>query len=79
MKSYEVVAAWDEEARVWVATSDDIPGLVTEAESQDSLIARLQAIVPELLEMNSHLLANPGSDNEFLIHWTQDQRVRMFA
>ena len=79
MKSYEVVAAWDEEARVWVATSDDIPGLVTEAESQDGLIARLQAMVPELLEMNSHLLSSPRSDNEFLIHWTQDQRVRISA
>ena len=31
-KIYFVRAEWDEEAKVWVATSDDVPGLVTEAE-----------------------------------------------
>jgi len=28
-KIYFVRAEWDEEAKVWVATSDDVPGLVT--------------------------------------------------
>ncbi len=27
---YTVKLSWDEEAAVWVATSDDIPGLVLE-------------------------------------------------
>jgi len=31
--TYVVKAIWDEEARVWVATSDGVPGLATEAES----------------------------------------------
>ena len=30
-----VRAEWDEEARVWVATSDDVPGLATEALTMD--------------------------------------------
>ncbi|UVC17087.1 DUF1902 domain-containing protein [Mesorhizobium onobrychidis] len=29
-KKFLVTAQWDEEANVWVATSDDIPGLATE-------------------------------------------------
>ncbi|WP_353830756.1 DUF1902 domain-containing protein [Mesorhizobium sp.] len=29
-KKFLVSAQWDEEANVWVATSDDIPGLATE-------------------------------------------------
>lgn len=29
-KSYFIRAEWDNEARVWVASSEDIPGLVTE-------------------------------------------------
>lgn len=32
-----VRAEWDEEARVWVATSDDVPGLVTEADTVEDL------------------------------------------
>jgi predicted RNase H-like HicB family nuclease len=55
-KKLLVTARWDGEAGVWVATSDDIPGLVTEAESLDRLIKRIEAVVPELLEDNAHLI-----------------------
>ncbi len=47
-----VHATWDEEAKVWVATSDDVPGLATEAESLDVLVPKLKAMIPELLELN---------------------------
>jgi len=45
-------AEWDEEANMWVATSDDIPGLATEAETIENLVEKLKIIVPELLEAN---------------------------
>ena len=32
---------WDEEAAVWIATSNDIPGLVLESGSFDALVERL--------------------------------------
>jgi predicted RNase H-like HicB family nuclease len=51
-----VTAAWDDEAGVWVATSDDIPGLITEAATLDALLERVVAVAPELLEDNAHLL-----------------------
>jgi predicted RNase H-like HicB family nuclease len=54
---YEVRAFWDSEASVWVAESDDVPGLVTEAETVEQLIAPLQVEVPELLEANGALVA----------------------
>ena len=47
-----VEALWDDEASVWVATSDDIPGLVTEADTLDELRSKLADIVPELLAGN---------------------------
>ena len=47
-----VRAVWDDEARVFVATSDDVPGLVTEAETLETLNDRLMAIIPELIELN---------------------------
>ena len=53
---------WDEEAGVYVATSDDVPGLVTEAKTFEELRARVQAIIPELLAENAHLLNNSMSD-----------------
>jgi len=45
-------AEWDEEAKVWVATSEDVPGLVTEAATVEQLIERAKAVIPELLEAN---------------------------
>ena len=48
----EIRAEWDDEARVWYATSDDVPGLVTEAPTIEALIERLRAIIPELMELN---------------------------
>lgn len=44
---------WDPEASVWVATSDDIPGLVLESGSFDALLERVRFATPELLELNS--------------------------
>ena len=47
-----VRAEWDEEAGVWVATSDDVPGLATEGETLEYLIDKLKIMIPELLEIN---------------------------
>jgi len=50
--SIVVHAFWDEEAGVWVAQSDDVPGLVTEADTTEALLAKLKVMIPELLEEN---------------------------
>jgi len=52
-KPHFIRAEWDEEAMVWVATSDDVPGLVTEAETIEALIAKLKVMIPELLTANN--------------------------
>ena len=79
MRPYQVVAEWDDDAMVWVATSDDIPGLVTEADSQDHLVEKLQVIVPELLELNADF-ADPSGGPDFDIEYKRIQHVRrLFA
>jgi len=45
-------AEWDAEAGVWVATSDDVPGLATESETIEALIEKLRVMIPELLSAN---------------------------
>ena len=47
-----VKAVWDPEARVWVASSEDVPGLATEADSCEALFQKLRVLIPELLEAN---------------------------
>lgn len=45
---------WDEDAMVWFASSDDVPGLATEEETMEALIQKLKIIIPELLEANGY-------------------------
>ena len=51
-KSLIVRAIWDDEARVWVATSDDVPGLATEADDMEALVEKLKRMIPDLLDAN---------------------------
>jgi hypothetical protein len=50
--NYTVNLLWDTDASVWVATSEDIKGLVLESGSLDVLIERVRMTVPELLKLN---------------------------
>lgn len=57
---YIVKLTWDNEADVWVATSDDVPGLVLESGSFDALLERVRFAIPELLSLN-HPVSSPLS------------------
>jgi predicted RNase H-like HicB family nuclease len=47
-----VRAVWDDQANVWVATSEDVPGLVAEAETVEALRAKVTVMVEELIHLN---------------------------
>ena len=50
--NYKIRFVWDNDAAVWIATSQDIPGLVLECGSFDALLERVRYAVPELIELN---------------------------
>jgi len=43
---------WDEEASVWIAESQDLPGLILESGSFDALVERVKTAIPDLLELD---------------------------
>jgi predicted RNase H-like HicB family nuclease len=49
-RSIIVTADWDPEASVWVATTRDLRGLVTEAATIEALRAKLPGMVLDMLE-----------------------------
>jgi predicted RNase H-like HicB family nuclease len=61
MGLYHVTAEWDDAAQVWVASSDDVPGLATGAETLEGLIEKLKIVIPELLVENGLLPASVES------------------
>ena len=50
--SYRIKFLWDDEAAVWIAISQDVPGLVLESGSFDALVERVRIAVPELVDLN---------------------------
>jgi len=55
-----VHAEWDAEALVWVVAASDVPGLATEAPTVEALVAKLEAMIPELLAANGQSGADPA-------------------
>jgi predicted RNase H-like HicB family nuclease len=53
MRTYTVSCEWDPDAGVWYVSDSDVPGLATEASSFEALELKLQAMIPELLELNA--------------------------
>lgn len=77
-KAYTVRATWDEDAHVWIATSQDVHGLCCEAGTFEKLTEVVLALVPELLVENG--LA-PAGANEIHVELVAERRatVRLVA
>jgi len=71
-----VKAVWDDEAKVWVAESEDVPGLVTEAQSTEALFQKLEVLIPELLEANRCLPVGEPFVN-VLIRYQREDRAKL--
>jgi predicted RNase H-like HicB family nuclease len=52
VNEYVIKIIRDDEAGVWIALSDDIPGLVLEADTYEQLIAEIRGAAPVLIEEN---------------------------
>lgn len=78
LRSIIVKANLDPDAGVWVATSDDIPGLVAEAETAEALEADIQGASEDLLELNRPPEAGPptGIPPHIMHHQVSKVRIR---
>ena len=56
MAEWTIRAAYDPEAKVWYTLDCDMPGLITEGRTIERLLERAAAILPDLLELNAHLI-----------------------
>ena len=68
-----VRADWDEEAGVWVASSNDIEGLAIEADTLEALEPKVVAAITDLFELNGFTSSLP----EIPIHIMAEQLIRI--
>ena len=73
MQEYMINCEWDSEANVWIASSNDVPGLVLESGSIDALIERVKFAVPELLELNKE------EHKSLLLFFKSERREQVFG
>ena len=52
VNAYAVEAQWDPVARVWVATSDGVPGVAIEAATCEEVIEVVKDALPDLFREN---------------------------
>ncbi len=71
-RPYEIIARWDGEAGVWVAESDDVPGLVAEADTPTRLAEKLRGLIPELLHLNG-VLPQGREAVEFVVRYHHEE------
>ena len=45
---------WDADAKVWIATSEEIPGLVLDSDSLEKLLNEVALYVPEMMDINRY-------------------------
>ena len=70
---YTIYARWDDEAQVWFVAQSDIPGLATEAPTQEQFIQHIKELAPDLIEMNKSNC--PDVPVELL--WSGGQKVSL--
>lgn len=76
MKKIDIIvkALWDKEAAVWVATSEQVPGLVAEADTAEELEQKLSVMIPELLELNG-LIQKDNCKKGIPFHLLQEREL----
>jgi len=70
MKECAVQLRWDDEAYVWMASSEDVPGLVLECGSLDALMEQVRYTVSELITIG---------DDGVMINFNAQRRARAYA
>jgi len=74
---FEVGARWDPDADMYVAQSDDVPGLAMEAATFEELVLKLHTVVPELLRLNGVVIEGEDGGAAVLVHLTAERLVRV--
>ena len=74
-----VRAEWDADAGVWVATSEDVPGLATEAELREELECSFRSMIPDRMEADPRLAEGFLPEIPVIILSEQVIRVRIAA
>ena len=67
-KQLVIDAKWDSRVRVWVATSEDVPGVAVEADTTNETMDILKDVILDLMEANG---VEAKDDLEVVVRFAQ--------
>ncbi|MDY7007523.1 MAG: DUF1902 domain-containing protein [Cyanobacteriota bacterium] len=73
----KVESFWDAEAKVWVATNADVPGLATEADTIEALSQKLREMIPELMVLNNIISSDYVGYIEFKLTSHRQEKIKV--
>ena len=75
-KGFRIRAEWDDDAKVWYVAESDLPGLAAEGETLEELREKLGILIPELAQLNKHLIDWPP-DGDVPVHFVAERTERV--
>ena len=76
MNEYTIDVQWDVAARMWLATSDTVPGVAVEAATCEEVLGVIEDVLPDLFRANG--LKN-GEGTVSVVFDTRVETIRMAA
>lgn len=78
-ETFKVTAMWDQEVDLWVVVDSNVPGLNAEAATQNEMVALLQQMIPELVELNGleSMGGKNGREVPAVLIWQQSQMLSL--
>lgn len=55
MKEITIQVEWNEESAAWLASSDDVPGLIVESASYQELIEIIEDLLPDFVDSSAQI------------------------
>lgn len=79
LETFKVTAMWDQEVDLWVVVDSNVPGLNAEAATQNEMVALLQQMIPELIELNGleSMGGKNGREVPAVLIWQQSQMLAL--
>jgi Domain of unknown function (DUF1902) len=79
MKEINVTAEWHDEAKVWIATSEDIWGLAAQAADFETLRKKVLPMIEDLVELNKVPLEGVNIPIHFIAKSTSTLMLKSVA
>jgi hypothetical protein len=78
-RQFTVRCEWDPDAKVWFVADSNVPGLATEADSEQAMLKKLLTLIPELVNLNEGPDGKSDVPLELLWKRTQNAVVRLHS